>query len=78
MHFNLAPAVVVMAMQAMDKAVVGGLRFVARCLAAQVVAALLVALAAGIDFQAVQSGNVARLASVPLLFCFPIIVGLTA
>jgi len=78
MHFNLAPAVVVMAMQAMDKAVVGGLRFVARCLAAQVVAALLVALAAGIDFQAVQSGNVARLASVPLLFCFPIMVGLTA
>ena len=78
MHFNLAPTAVVMTMQAMDKAAVGGLKFVARCVAAQVAAAGCVALVAGIDFQFLQSGIVARLASVPLLFCFPIMVGLTA
>jgi diguanylate cyclase len=67
-----------MTMQAMDKAAVGGLKFVARCVAAQVAAAVCVALVAGIDFQFLQSGNAARLASVPLLCCFPIMVGLTA
>jgi diguanylate cyclase len=78
MHFNLAPTAIVMTMQAMDKAAVGGLKFVARCVAAQVAAAVCVALVAGIDFQFLQSGNAARLASVPLLCCFPIMVGLTA
>ncbi|HXU43394.1 MAG TPA: diguanylate cyclase [Burkholderiales bacterium] len=78
MHFNLAPTVIVMAMQAMDKAAVGGLKFVARCLAAQIVVAVFVAELSGLDYQLLQSGIVARLASVPLLFCFPIMVGLTA
>jgi diguanylate cyclase len=78
MHFNLAPSVIVMAMQAMDKAAVGGLKFVARCVAVQVVVAVFVAELSGVDYQFLQSGMVARLASVPLLFCFPIMVGLTA
>jgi diguanylate cyclase len=78
MHFNLAPTAVVMAMQAMDKAAVGGLKFLARCVAAQVAVAVCVALVAGIDFQFLLSGMAARVASVPLLFCFPIMVGLTA
>ena len=78
MHFNLAPSVIVMAMQAMDKAAVGGPRFLARCVLAQVIAAAAVALVFQIEPQLLQSGNVARIASVPLLFVFPIMVGLTA
>lgn len=78
MNFNLAPSVVVVAMQAMDKAAVGGARFLGRCLVAQFAAAAGVALLFRIEPQLLQSGNVARLASVPLLFVFPIMVGLTA
>jgi diguanylate cyclase len=78
MHFNLAPSVVLMAMLAMDKMAVGGLKLLARCLAAQLVAAAAVALAFGIDLQVLQSGIVARLAAVPLLVCYPIMVGFTA
>ena len=78
MHFNLAPSVIIVAMQAMDKAAIGGARFLGRCLVAQVAAAVAVALLFRIEPQILQSGNVARLASVPLLFVFPIMVGLTA
>lgn len=78
MHFNLAPSAVLVSMLAMDKAAVGGMKFLARCLAVQLVAAAAVALAAGIELQALQSGLVARLATVPLLLCYPIMVGLTA
>src|SRR5688572_27366456 len=66
MHFSLAPSAVLAAMLAMDKAAVGGTRFLARGLAAQVAAAAVVALAAGIEPQLLQSGNVARIASLPL------------
>src|SRR5882672_5400682 len=42
--FNIVPSAVLVAMLAMDKAGVGGMRFLARCLAAQVAAGALVAL----------------------------------
>ena len=77
MHFNLAPSAVVMAMQATDKAAVGGMKFVARCVGAQLAAMAAVAFVFQIEWQLLQSGNVARLASLPLLVCFPIMVGLT-
>jgi diguanylate cyclase len=78
MHFNLAPSVILVAMLAMDKAAVGGPRFLARCLIAQLAAAVGVAFLFGIEPQVLQSGIVARLAAVPLLICYPIMVGLTA
>src|SRR5256886_16198864 len=43
--FSPAPSAVIFAMMAMDKVSVGGLRFLARCLAAQAAAAALVAVA---------------------------------
>src|SRR6185503_4853523 len=78
MHFNLAPSVILLAMLAMDKAAVGGPRFLARCLGAQAFAAFAVAFVFQIEPQILQSGNVARIASVPLLVIYPIMVGLTA
>jgi diguanylate cyclase len=78
MHFNLAPSVILFAMLAMDKAAVGGPKFLARCLFAQVAAAVGVALLFRMEPQLLQSGIVARLASVPLLVIYPIMVGLTA
>jgi diguanylate cyclase len=65
-------------MLAMDKAAVGGPKLLARCLTAQVAAAVGVALLFRIEPQLLQSGIVARLASVPLLVCYPVMVGLTA
>ena len=78
MHFNLAPSVILFAMLAMDKAAVGGPRFLARCVSAQVAAAAAVALLFQIQPELLQSGIVARVASVPLLVIYPIMVGLTA
>jgi diguanylate cyclase len=78
MHFNLAPSVILLAMLAMDKAAVGGPKFLARCLVAQVAAAVAVTLLFRIEPQLLQSGIVARVASVPLLVVYPIMVGLTA
>lgn len=78
MHFNLAPTVIIVAVQAMDKAAVGGWRFLGRCLVAQIAGAAAVAVLFRIEPQILFSGNVARLASAPLLFAFPIMVGLTA
>ena len=78
MSFNLAPSAVLVSMLAMDKVAVGGMRFLARCLAAQVSAAVVVAVAAGIEPQLLQSGPVARFGTLPLLLCYPIMVGLTA
>jgi diguanylate cyclase len=78
MHFNLAPSVILFAMLAMDKAAVAGPKFLARCLAAQAAAAIAVAVLFQIEPEFLQSGIVARLASVPLLVVYPIMVGLTA
>jgi diguanylate cyclase len=70
--------VVIAAMQAMDKAAIGGPKFLARCFIAQVATAAAVAVLFQIEPQLMLSGQVARLASAPLLFVFPIMVGLTA
>ena len=78
MHFSLAPSAVLVAVLAMDKAAVGGAKFLARCLAIQVAAAALVAFAAGIEPEVNLSGPVARFSSVPLLICYPVMVGCTA
>jgi len=78
MNFNLAPTVVIVAMQAMDKAAIGGLRLMGRCLLAQLAAVVAVAALFQIAPQVLYSGQIARLASGPLLFVFPIMVGLTA
>ena len=78
MQFNAAPSVVIAAVQAMDKAAVGGPRLLGRCLVAQFAGAAMVALLFRIEPQLLLSGTVARLAAAPLLFAFPIMVGLTA
>ncbi|HYR32686.1 MAG TPA: diguanylate cyclase [Burkholderiales bacterium] len=77
MGFNLVPSAVVVAMLAMDKAAVGGLRFLGRCLIAQVVATALVALATGFPLH-LASGLAAVVASLPLLIAYPVTVGYTA
>jgi len=74
--FSAAPSVVIFSMMVMDKVSVGGLRFLARCLAVQVAAAALVALATGFEVQ-LQSTLVERIATLPLLICYPLAIGLT-
>jgi diguanylate cyclase len=78
MHFNLAPSAILVAMLAMDKAAVGGMKFLGRCLLAQAAAIVVVALAARIEFTPLLSGMTARLGVVPLLMVYPVMVGLTA
>ena len=75
--FNLVPSAVLVSMLAMDKAAVGGLRFLARCLNAQIAAAALVALVTGFWLH-LDSGFVAVVASLPLLLAYPPTVGYTA
>src|SRR6266705_6358863 len=53
--FSPAPSAVIFAMMAMDKVSVGGLRFLARCLAAQAVAAAVVAMALGFELHPLSS-----------------------
>ena len=74
--FSPAPSAVIFAMMAMDKVSVGGLRFLARCLAAQAAAAAVVAMALGFELHPLSS-TVERLASLPLLVVYPIVIGLT-
>ena len=78
MQFNLAPSVILAAMLAMDKAAVGGLRFLSRCLLAQAATLVLVAAAAGIEPMLEPSGIIARLGAVPMLVIYPVMVALTA
>jgi len=75
--FNLVPSAVLLSMLAMDKAAVGGVRFLARCLNAQIATAALVALIDGFWLH-LDSGFVAVVASLPLLFAYPATVGYTA
>src|SRR2546425_11413135 len=58
--FNIVPSAGLVAMLAMDKAAVGGMRFLARCLGAQIAVAALVALVAGFQLH-LQSDLVAIL-----------------
>src|SRR5258708_9294173 len=74
--FSGAPSAVTFAMMAMGAVSVGGLRFLARCLAAQAVAAAVVAMALGFELHPLSS-TVERLATLPLLVPYPIAVGLT-
>src|SRR5262245_9100465 len=74
--FSAALSAVIFAMMAMDKASIGGLRFLARCLAAQAAAAAAVALAPGFELHLPPSSTVERLASLPLLVIYPIAIGL--
>jgi diguanylate cyclase len=76
MGLNLVPSAVLVAMLAMDKACIGGLRFLARCLAAQAIAAVAVALAVGFELR-LGTGLPATIASLPLLVLYPVTVGLT-
>src|SRR5258708_34300346 len=54
--FNLMPSAVLVAMLAMDKAAVGGLRFLARCVAGQVAAAAAGKGAPGVQLQPIRAG----------------------
>lgn len=74
--FSAAPSAVIFATMAMDKVSVGGLRFLARCLVVQVAAAAAVAMARGLELH-LQSTTLERIASLPLLFAYPIAIGLT-
>jgi diguanylate cyclase len=77
MGFNLVPSAVLFSMLVMDKISVGGLRFLWRCLAAQVAAALLVTVLTGFHVQ-LESSVMVVAASLPLLIVYPIMVGITA
>ena len=72
--FSPAPSAVIFAMMAMDKMSVGGMRFLARCLAAQAAVAVLVAIATGFELH-LQSSLVERVASLPLLIGYPMAIG---
>jgi diguanylate cyclase len=76
MGFNIVPSAVVVSMLAMDKAAVGGMRLLVRCLAAQATAAAVVALATGVALHP-QSELIAVVASLPLLVLYPVLIGLT-
>lgn len=76
MGFNMMPSAVLVAMLAMDKAAVGGMRFLARSLAGQAACALLVWLLFGRLNLASQ--QVAALCSLPMLLVHPGMVGYTA
>ena len=74
--FSAAPSAVIFSMMVMDKVSVGGLRFLARCLAVQVAAAALVVLLPGFTPH-LQSTLVERIATLPLLILYPLAIGLT-
>lgn len=79
--FNLVPSAVLASMLAMDKIAVGGVPFLARCLAAQAVA--VVATVAAIHLStgfspSLESSVPVVVASLPLLIGYPIAVGVTA
>lgn len=77
MGFNLVPSAVLAAMLAMDKAAIGGLGFLGRCLAVQAACALAVSWALGFRLE-LESTMVAAIAALPLLFSYPVVVGYTA
>ena len=77
MGFNIVPSAVLVAMLAMDKAAVGGARFLARCLLVQIAVVALVAIVSGFQLN-LASRRVAELASLPLLLLYPVTVGYTA
>ena len=73
---NLVPSAVLVAMLAMDKISIGGVRFLARCLAALAAAAAAVAIVFGFEPR-LDSSIIETVASLPLLLAYPVTVGLT-
>lgn len=78
MHFNPAPSLILFTMLAMDKAAVGGLKFMMRCIGVQLFAVTLVTVVIGFQATLREASVAARMATVPLLLFYPIAVGLTA
>jgi diguanylate cyclase len=76
MQFNLLPSALILIMLSMDKMAVGGLRFLARCTAALVVACAAVSALTGFEVRPYTS-MVQIIGSLPLLVLYPMIVGLT-
>ena len=74
--FSPAPSTVMFAMLAMGMAAIGGLRLLARCLAAQLAAAAVVLTALGFELHLQPSSGIERLASLPLLVVYPIMIAL--
>ena len=72
--FSIVPSAVMFSMLAMDKAALGGMRLLVRCLNVQIVAAAVVTLLTGFEFH-FASHRVAELASLPLLLCYPVTIG---
>jgi diguanylate cyclase len=75
--FNIVPSAVLVSMLAMDKAAVGGMRFLARCLGVQMACALFVALLTDFALN-LSSHRVAELCSLPVLLAYPVTVGYNA
>ena len=76
MGFNLMPSAVLVSMLAMDKAAVGGMRFLAKSLGGQIACALLVWLVVG--RVNLTSHEVAVFCALPMLLLHPGTVGYTA
>jgi diguanylate cyclase len=76
MGFNFVPSAVLVSMLTIDKASIGGLRFLGRCLAVQAAAAAAVVLAFGFRIE-LMTTIPAALATLPLLIAYPVMVGLT-
>jgi len=75
MQFNLLPSVVIFVMLCMDKIAVGGMRFLARCLAAQAFAIAAMIAAFGLQFE--PHTTMAEIGwSLPLLVGYPFAVGM--
>jgi diguanylate cyclase len=74
--FNLVPSAVIFSMLAMDKISIGGTRFLARCLAAQAAAAVVVAMTFGPGLH-LMSSMPDVFSSLPLLVAYPVAIGLT-
>ena len=73
--FSAAPTAIIVSMMAMDKAAIGGLRFLGRCFALQLVAAAVAATAFGFQLH-VESSLVERICTLPLLVVYPVTIGL--
>lgn len=73
MDFNLLPSVLLVVMLSMDKVNVGGGKFLARCIAAQLVAGVASVLAFGFELRP-ESTMLNVVASLPLLVGYPMMV----
>ncbi len=78
MHFSPGPSAILFTMLAMGEAAVGGPRLLGRCLAVQAAVVAVVAALLGFPAAPGQASIAARMAAVPLLVFYPILVGLTA